>query len=468
MALQVGGIMSGLDTENLIRQLMELERAPIKVLERRENAFNVQLSAYGEIKSVLNRLQSAAEDLADPESFAATAATSSNEDILTVSGSSDAEPGNYSIKVNSLAQAHAVRSGSFDNGTGDTEVGKGTISIQVGAGDAVDITIDDTNKTLSGIARAINDADAGVSASVIDDGIGHTYLSLLAEETGEDNTISVTINDGDGNNEDASGLSALYNNPAVHAMHETQAASNSELNVNGIDVERSGNTIDDLITGVTLTLHEADTTETVAVNVSRDIDSIKGKINAFVDAYNNVVNRFASKQSYGGEEDSSGVLIGDSTLRHISRWMRSLMGDSVDGITSGYDTLLSIGISANNNGKFEVDDDTLADALNDNLDDVVTLFTADSGSSRGIAFLMDDYLDDVLDTRDGLIAAKEEGLQNSIDSLQESQESMEMRIARREEILWKQFNSLELLLSNYNQTGSFLAQQIAGFASLNR
>lgn len=465
MALQVGGIMSGLDTENLIRQLMELERAPIKVLEGRENAFNVQLSAYGEIKSVLSSLQSAAEDLADPESFAATAVTSSNEDILTVSGSNDAEPGNYSIKVNSLAQAHAVRTSAF--GSGDDEVGTGTISIQVGAGDAVDITIDDTNKTLSGIARAINDADAGVSATVIDDGLGNFYLTLLADETGADNTISVTIDDDDTVDTNALGLSALYDDPATQTMYETQAASNSELNVNGIDVERSGNTIDDLITGVTLTLHEVDTTETVAVNVSRDIDSIKEKINAFVNAYNNVVDQFASKQSYGGEEEASGVLIGDSTLRSISRRMRGLMGDSVDGITSGYDTLLSIGIAANNNGKFEVDNDTLADALNDNLDDVVTLFTADSGSSQGIAFLMDDYLDDALDTTDGLIAGKEEGLQNSIDSLQKSQESMEMRIAKREEILWKQFNSLELLLSNYNQTGSFLAQQMAGLASLN-
>jgi flagellar hook-associated protein 2 len=461
MALNIGGLVSGLDTQSLISKLMELERRPIQLLESREKAFNVKLSAYGGIKSALSGLQSAAEDLAEADSFAATAVTSSNEDILTVSGSSDAEPGNYSIKVNSLAQAHAVRTSAFAGG--DDVIGTGTISIQVGTATAVNITIDDTNKTLSGIAQAVNDADAGVSASVIDDGAGNFYLSLLADETGADNTISVTITDDDAVNTDASGLSALYNDPATQAMYETRAASNSELTVNGIDVVRSGNTIDDLITGVTLTLHKKDTTEMVAVNVSRDIDSIKEKITAFVNAYNKVVDEFASKQSYGGEEESSGVLIGDSTLRSISRRMRGLMGDSVAGITSGYNTLAGIGITADYSGKFEVDDDTLTDALDDNFDDVITLFTADSGSSQGIAFLMNDYLDDALDTTDGIIAGKEEGLQNSIDSLQKSQESMEMRIAKREEILWRQFNSLELLLSNYNQTGSFLAQQIAGF-----
>ena len=461
MALQVGGLISGLDTHSLISQLISLERRPIELLETREDAFNVKLTAFGEVKSKLGTFQSAVEDLADASSFSATTTTSSNEDILTVSGSNDAQPADHSIVVKSLAQAHAVRSGAFADK--DDVVGTGTISIHVGAGTAVDVVIASGQNTLSGIADAINKTDAGVSASVVDDGTGNVYLALMSEETGADNTVSITIDDDDLVDNDASGLSALYNDPAAQTMFQTKQALNSTLTFNGIDVERASNVIDDLIEGVTLTLHEADAAKTVNVKVTQDIDSIKEKINAFVNAYNSVADDFADKQ-----ESLTGALSGDYTLRNIERRLRSLYGSSVDGITSAYNTMAGIGITAGQDGKLTLDDDALTEALNTGLDDVTTLFAADSESVQGIAVSLNSYMDDVLDTTDGLIVGRENGLQDSIDDIQKKQESMEMRIAKREERLWQQFNSLELLLGTYQQTSSYLSMQLSSLASLNK
>ncbi len=458
MGLAVGGLTSGLDTQGIIEKLMELERQPITLLEQREDAFKVKLSAYGEVKSALSAFQSAINDLRYPSNFAASSSTSSNEDILTVTSSGFATLGNHSIIVSALAQAHSVRSAAF---TASTDVvGTGTITIQVGTNDAVDVAIDSDHETLSGIAQAINSADAGVSASVLDDGSGNVYLTMTSEESGLDNTINVSITNG------ATGqLDGLYESGT---MVTTRSAANSILTVDGINVARSTNSIGDLISGVAVNLHKADNMETVAVDVTRDTDTIKGKISAFVDAYNKLVDEISSKQAYGGKEGSSGALIGDSTLRSITRSLPNILGQQVGGTQNGADTLNSIGISIDRYGKMQMDDDEVTDALATNISDVTTIFTADTETDQGISTALSDYLDVVMNSTDGIISAKEDGLQSSIDDLKDKKDVMETRISKREEILWAQFNSLELLLSGYQQTSDYLTQQITSLTNLNK
>jgi len=458
MGLAVGGLASGLDTQGIIEKLMDIERQPITLLQQREDAFQVKLSAYGEVKSALSEFQSAVNDLRYPSNFAASSSVSSNEGILTVTSSGSAALGNHSIIVSTLAQAHTIRSAAF---TASTDVvGTGTISIQVGTGDAVDVTINSDHETLSGIAAAINSADAGVTASVIDDGLGHTYLTMTSQESGADNIISVNITNGGSGQ-----LDSLYDGGE---MVTTRAAANGQLTVDGIDVERSSNTISDLISGVTLDLHKADNTETVGVDITRDTDTIKEKISAFVDAYNKLVDNISSKQAYGGEEGSSGALIGDSTLRSITRNLGSILGRQVGGTENGASTLFGIGISIDRYGKMQMDDTDVTDALATNISDVMTIFTSDTETSQGIVTALADYLDMAMDPVDGMIATKEDGLQSSIDDLNDKQDAMETRISKREEILWAQFNRLELLLSGYQQTSDYLTQQITALTNLNK
>lgn len=458
MGLAVGGLASGLDTQGIIEKLMDIERQPITLLQQREDAFQVKLSAYGEVKSALSEFQSAVNDLRYPSNFAASSSVSSNEGILTVTSSGSAALGNHSIIVSTLAQAHTIRSAAF---TASTDVvGTGTISIQVGTGDAVDVTINSDHETLSGIAAAINSADAGVTASVIDDGLGHTYLTMTSQESGADNIISVNITNGGSGQ-----LDSLYDGGE---MVTTRAAANGQLTVDGIDVERSSNTISDLISGVTLDLHKADNTETVGVDITRDTDTIKEKISAFVDAYNKLIDGLSSKQAYGGEEGSSGALIGDSTLRSITRNLGSILGRQVGGTENGASTLFGIGISIDRYGKMQMDDTDVTDALATNISDVMTIFTSDTETSQGIVTALADYLDMAMDPVDGMIATKEDGLQSSIDDLNDKQDAMETRISKREEILWAQFNRLELLLSGYQQTSDYLTQQITALTNLNK
>ncbi|MEJ2726792.1 MAG: flagellar filament capping protein FliD, partial [Deltaproteobacteria bacterium] len=251
-------------------------------------------------------------------------------------------------------------------------------------------------------------------------------------------------------------------------MITTVEAADSLLTFNGIDVRRSSNTIDDLVGGVTLQLRQADEAQPVTVGISRNTGAAIEKINAFVEAYNKVVDEFRDKQSFGGEAGSSGALIGDGAARAIQRKFRSILGSRLDQVDSAYTTMASIGISMDRYGKLDVDEDKLAESIDDSVDDVIALFTVDSETSRGIATALEGYLNVALDSRDGVLAVKEKGLQDSIDDLKEKQEIMEARLTLREENLWKQFNALEQLLGSYQQTSTYLSQQISGLENLNK
>jgi flagellar hook-associated protein 2 len=455
MGVSVGGLASGLDTQSIISELMQVAQQPVTLLQNREQAYQVKLSAYGSVQSALGDFQSAVDDLSGVDSFAATTGTSSDEDILTVSSSGTATLGSHSIVVSALAKAESMRSAAFTAST--DEVGTGTITIQVGTGDAVDVSIDSSNDTLAGIADAINSTDAGVTASVLDDGMGSVYLTLTSKETGADNTINVTITNGGSGQ-----LDSLYDSGAFVT---TQQAADSQLTVDGIDVERSSNTIDDLISGVTLNLKKADSAETVGVDISQDNDTIKGQVTAFVDAYNKLADELSKEQAYGGENGTSGPLLGDSTLRSITQRLADLLGGQVSGSQDGYDTLFSIGISLDRYGKLQVDDTQLTDALANHSSDVSNIF---SDATDAIGTSLSDYLDEVLDPVDGIITVKQSSIQGTISDLQDQQDRMQTRLDAQQQILQNQFNALEKLISGYQATGSYLTQQITSLANLNK
>jgi len=464
MGIGVSGLMSGLDTESIISGLMELERRPILLLQRREADFQSKISAIGTLKSALNDLKSAIDALKDSDNFESFAATSSNTETLEVSAGSGALPGYYHIEVTNLAQAQYLRSSAFTSD--DAVVGTGTITIQVGSDTPVEIEIDSEHNTLSEIASAINDADLDVTAAVIHDGNGNYYLTLASNKTGTDNTISFTIQDDDGNNDDASGLSALYTDPANHTLTETQAAENAQLTINGINVERSSNTIDDLIEGVTLDLKKEAPGETVNVEVSRNFSSITSKVQDFVDKYNSLVDTFTRLQSYNAETKEAGTLLGDSTTSQIRYRLQRMLYTQVSGIADEVNGLSKLGIEVDRNGKLSLNESELTDALENHLDDVVNFFTLDENGVQGLAVQLDDILDSYLNSYDGILKAKEDGLQASIDRIEDQIERINLRLAQREENLRRQFNALEELLGQYQQTSGFLEQQLASLTRL--
>jgi flagellar hook-associated protein 2 len=281
MGLAVGGLASGLDTDSIISKLSELQRQPIVKLQRREADYQVQLTKYEGLQGLLSTFQSAATALKDPAGLTGFSATSGNSELFTASAGSTAAAGTYNVKISQLAQNQKLK--SIGVATSTEAIGAGTLHLRVGSAAVTDIAITDTN-TLSDVAKAINAAKAGVTATVVFDGTAHS-LTLTANDTGAANIIKLTATDIDGNDTDiTAGLSRLVYDAGVGGtknLSQTQAALDATIEVDGVTgITRSSNTISDVITGVTLTLKSqpAPPDNASTLTVSRDTAGFKGKI----------------------------------------------------------------------------------------------------------------------------------------------------------------------------------------------
>jgi flagellar hook-associated protein 2 len=179
---------------------------------------------------------------------------------------------------------------------------------------------------------------------------------------------------------------------------EIVAGQDALINIDGIDVESSNNTIDNVLNGVTLNLRASDESTTITLNIDRDISGIVGKIKTFVDSYNSVSSYIAKQQSYDTEkEKTGGVLFGDGTLSSVKSDLSSLLVNPIWGVSSQFSILGLVGINLNNEGQLSLDSAKLTDFLKSNFYDVQQLFSATGTSDTGTM----EFVSNTSDTKAG-------------------------------------------------------------------
>ncbi len=454
------GAGSGIFSADLVDQLVNAERQPVELrLNRRESEAQTKISAFGAIKSALEALQSPLEALSANDGLKALTASSSNESVATVSVDPEtANRGSYSVNVTQLAQTQSLASGTFaDSDT--TTVGTGTLTFTVN-GVSTDVTVDSTNNTLQGLADAINDSEAGLSAGVVDTGSGFR-LVLSSDESGVDNAIQVSVADDDGNNTDATGLSQFAFNGTASNLTETVEAKDALLEVNGIAVSRSSNTVEDVIEGVTFDVKSLGTT---SVKVDRNPDEVADRVQEFVDKYNAVLDIFDKASGYNADTGVGGILSGDSTIRNIERDLRSVLTNIPAGLeNSSVRTLADLGIKTNaSTGKLEFDATEFKEKLSDNPTAVADLFDGPNGDD-GVLSKFDATVENYL-ASNGALSGRTQGLNNQLDEIQQQRDRLDLRMETYRDRLVSQFSAADALIAQLNSTGNYVAQQLAAIA----
>ncbi len=455
MALTATGIGTGLDINALVSQLVQAEGGPAtNALDRRESALDTRLSALGTLKGALSSFQSTMDSLDELSTFSARKTTLSNEAAFSVSASSAAAVGSYSVEVVQLAAAQKLASSGF--AAADTPVGTGSLTLSVG-GNAFTVGIDASNNTLAGIRDAINQAadNTGVSASIVnvDDGAGGTVsrLILTARETGTANAIGVSISDDDGNNTDAAGLSAL-------AFSEQVAPRDAIIKVDGLSVTRPSNTIDDAVDGLTFTLKQV-TTAPVQLGVEVDTGQIESTLQGFVDGYNALSKTLTDLGKYDPETQAAGPLQGDALLRNLQLGLRQDLTNPVASLPAPMNTLASFGIEIDRYGVMSLDSAKLQEVIQGSsnaLDQLSDLFTAPDGVYSRAASRLDGML-----SPDGILETQLSSLNEQKRAISDQRAQLEARLATYEDRLYKQFNAMDTLVAQFNATGSYLTQQLA-------
>lgn len=384
MALSSPGIGSGLDVNGLVSQLMALEQRPLTLINGKEAKLQAQLSAYGSLKGALSSFQSAVSALASPARFTAAKASVADGTLLSASAAASAPAGSHSIEVQTLAQAQKLKSGTFVNL--DDAIGSGTLTIQYGTysggnftlnpdKSAQTIAIPSDASSLAGVRDAINAANAGVSASIVNDGSGFR-LVVASKDSGLANALKITVDDDDLNDTDAAGLSLLAYDASTGGtanLTQTVAAQNATAVIDGIAVSKPSSTFTDVIEGVTLTLAKAGTT---TLTVARDTAGIQSAVEAFVKAYNDLNKTLGDLSRYNATTKQSSVLTGDATVRAVQTQLRAVFSTALSSAGGGLTTLSEIGVAFQKDGTLKLDSAKLGTALADPTKDVSTLFAA--------------------------------------------------------------------------------------------
>ncbi|MCS2156132.1 flagellar filament capping protein FliD [Scandinavium sp. H11S7] len=450
------GVGSGLDLSSILDSLEAAEKSTLNPISAQQSSYTAKLSAYGTLKNALASFQTANTALNSADLFTATT-TASSSSAFSATTTGNAIAGKYTISVSQLAQAQTLttKSTQADSKTAIASADS-TITIQQGGGKKpVTIDISASNSSLNGIRDAINKADAGVSASIINVGNGQYRLSVTSNDTGSDNAMSISV----------SGDSALQSfmgyDGTSNGMEESVTAQNAMLTVNNVPIENSSNTISDALEDITLNLNDT-TTGNQTLTIAKDTSKSESAINAWVTAYNALQDTFSSLTKYtkvdagtDAQDTSNGALLGDSTLRTIQTQLKSMLTSSG---SSSFRTLAQIGITSDpSTGELSVDSTKLESALKTNSADIKDMFVGD-GKTTGVTTTMGSNLTSWLSTT-GIIQAATDGVSKTLNNLTTQYNDASTRIDTMMARYKAQFTQLDVMMSSLNSTSSYLTQQ---------
>ena len=430
MSITAAGVGSGIDIENILSQLNEIERQPVNALNRRRDALAVELSAYGTVKGALSSLETAAEALANSDKFGAYVASSSDEDVFTAVASGGKTGASLDVEVLALASTHRLASTAFSSA--DAAVGTGTLSFSSGE-NSFDITVDGTNNTVTGLRDAINDApeNTSVSASIINVD-GGTRLVLTAKNSGTNGQINVN----------SSGGLPTENGSA---FTEVSAPSDASLIVHGFTVTSSSNTVSDVIEGVTLELTGLGT---ATMNSSRDTSSLRASVDNFVSSYNSMAQTLTNL--------SQSELQGDALPRGIDSRMREAFLGDIDLGNEASTTALDLGFTFDRYGTLSIDETKFNDALDAGVEQYVTAFARpETGLATRFTDLVQEYTG-----AGGIIDGREDGVDTRRSSIDDQIERLEYRIDRTNQRLRRQYTAMDQIVTNLQSTSSFLVSRL--------
>ncbi len=454
------GLASGLDTDEIMEQLMHIESRPLRQLEEKEQLQKLQQEAWQEFNMLLSNLDSSLSPLRQSSTFGSYQAQSSDEKLLSASTTQETEEADYRIQIGQLARAHRVASdevtGELSESIDFGESGEMSFDLVVDEDTTHQVTVYDTD-TLRDVRDRINAVeDYGIKASVVAD-----HLVLQAEDTGGDSQIQ--LNDIEG--EDLLQQLGVLNQQGEFEQVLTEP-QDAEFTVDGLSVTRGTNYgIDDVIDGVTLDLHGASGGETVNLSVRQDTQQAVEAAQEFAAQYNQVQTQIGQ---LAGEE---GLLAGDGTLRRLQSSLRtnftspvSLQGDQQ------YSMLAEVGVEVDRDGEMSVDADQLSQALAENPEDVQLLFSGRESShgADGAARRLGDHLTGYLRYGDGILDRQDAMYDRMLRTTADRIESTRRRLERREENLSRQFTQMENMLSEVQSQGQWLEGQIQNLPGVNR
>lgn len=369
-------------------------------LDAESNGLDSLSSALTDFQSAIDALNS---DTDGPLTFSAT----SNNEANTVSANSQAQAGTYSFYVTKLAEAQQTTFSMSD----DTFSASGTFELTMDDGTTMDIDLaaadedGDSFIDASELVDAINDSDdnPGVSAALVKTD-GTTTIMLTSDTTGAQSGFSINVS---GNDTFLDEVTASKNNVTDAQDAEIHLGSQT-----GPAITSSTNTFDDVIPGVTMTFTEAsdpnDPDDLTTFTIAEDSSGSQAKVQTFVDAYNTLIDTIDSLTSYGDDDTAAGVFAGDAGMNSLANQMDDIAHASYGGVS-----IVDYGITLDSDGHLQIDSTQFSEEMEENPDGLTSIFVGDDS----MVAQMDDLMDSYLDSSNGIIAMRQENIDDQQDKI---------------------------------------------------
>lgn len=440
--MSIGSITTN-NYASVVEQLMVFERRPIVVRKNQQANFEKELTAIRGIQSKIDALKKAIDEALKPDALAIRKSTSGNKDVVTLTPKNGAEVGSYEIEVVRCASQQTVYGDQLNT---ETQYGwTGTFVIN-----GKEIKVDSEEETrLIHYARAINNADAGVTATVVGG-----RLKIVSDKTGKD--AAITWEDPDGILRNL-GILTEGDDGILVVKNEAQAAQDAVIKLDGITFTRPTNTISDLIQDVTIHLHAVNEEGTsVTVTVETDNAAVRNEIQKVINAYNSLVADIEAKTA------KEAILQGDTSLATLLRTLRQAISNVVPTARGEYDRASLVGIGTGSyesggylSGSLVVDTAKLDEAIAHDPASVISLFT----SEQGIFARLDESLKQATG-KDSIIGSRIDSLQKRIDEIERWAEDYERILEQREINLLRQFTRLEQAIADMETQQMWIQQQM--------
>lgn len=450
--IRITGMASGLPP-NIVDQLMDAERIPVKQMEDKRTAKDSKLKLVGELETKVTDITKNLSELTGNGGFTDKKFVTSDNTI--VDGQIDpaiAVPGNYSLEVVQLAEKPSAISNGFPD-KNETQIGVGYIKFQTPEG-AKEVYINGKNSTLEGVSKQINMANVGLKAQVLEDHKDkENPFKLLVSGlgTGDDKQVTfpkIYLLDGDQD---------MY-------FDQSRPSKNAKVKVDGFEIELPENKSTDLVPGVTLDLKSAAPGKVINMTVKENLEVISGKVKSFVDSYNAAL-AFIQKQHQlqpgpNGKNPTLGPLGGDGLLRSIESTLRSTLLNPVNGVQSPVTRISELGITFNRNGTLDFSQDKFNKVLNANPQGVAAFFRGD-GFATGFVATVKRMVGTLTNGQFGGISNRKRGLEEQIKQINSRIETKDRQLEKKED-------SLRMKFANLEQKMSEMQGQQAKFAAMSK
>lgn len=464
------GVGSGLDSEGIIKALLSVESKPISLLAQQTESIKTQLSSVGKLQGLVATMRDKAAAMSSVSLWGQTALTSSDATAVSGSSSNGATPGHYSVSVSALATTQTVTT-TTGLPSSTSQLGDGTLQIQLGTwnpdnsftgkGAPKTITIGSDDTSLEKIRDKINDAAAGVTATIVNDANG-ARLSIRSNDSGKENGFKIIATENVDDYDATTGLSVLgYDAAAAGPMKRGQEAGNAKAVVNGVDIESATNTLTGVGDGLNLTLSKkVDVSTPVEIDVANDNEAVKTGIDDFVKAFNELATYIKDQTKYNAATKTGAPLQGDRTTIGFQWQLRGVINQGSTA-SSAWGRLSEIGITMKEDGTLSTSTSKLEEALK-NPEELRKLLATD-GTSSGASGFMDRFKDlgNAVLGDDGSLETLQTSLESRVKRNDDRQDQMEDRLTRTEARIRAQYQALDTSMAKLNALSSYVTQQLS-------